>query len=142
MDIVPPMPTTDGRHPHFNDRRAAFWYGSLSEGIEQAQLTGKRVFVQYGRQSCGGSRALIEKTLLKDEIAEYLNAHFVAVAVDADAPDADVAVLLPSLPKREPTPICIYLASDTATGRLLHSTAGGRPAAVFLQDMTEAVGRK
>ena len=136
------MATTDGRHPHFNDRRAAFWYGSLAEGLEQAQLTGKRVLVQFGRQSCGGSRALVEKTLLKDEIAEFLNAHFVAVAVDADAPDPDVAAVLPSLAKREPTPLCIYFASDGPGGRVVHSTVGGRPAAVFLQDMTEAVSRK
>jgi uncharacterized protein DUF255 len=130
---------SDGRHPHFNDRRAVFWYRTLAEGLAEAARAERRVFVQVGRQSCGGSRALVEKTMLKDEIAEYVNAHFVAVAADADAPDPDVLALLPSLPRREPTPLCIYLAADS---RVLHSTAGGRPAAVFLQDMTEAVGRK
>ncbi|MSP63177.1 MAG: thioredoxin family protein [Myxococcales bacterium] len=129
----------DGRHPYFNDRRAVFWYLHLEDALAAATSEGKRVIVQWGNQKCGGSRALVEKNILKEEIAEFLNAHFVAVAADSTAPDPDVAALVASLPKHEPTPVCVYLAAD---GRLLHSTAGGRPAAVLLQDMTEATGRK
>ena len=50
-----------------------------------------------------------------------------------------IAALLPNLPRQEPTPLCVYLAAD---GRILHSTVGGRPAAVFLRDMTEALAKK
>ena len=38
-------------------------------------------------------------------------------------------------PRHEPTPVCLYLSAE---GQLLHSTVGGRPAAVFLRDLTEA----
>ncbi len=125
------------RHPWFNDRARVPWHARLADA--RAAADGKRVFVLVGRASCGGSRALVERTITKDEIAEFLNGHFVAVAADADAPDPDLAALLPSLPRREPTPLCLYLAPD---GRLLLSTAGGRPAAVFLNDLVEASSKK
>ncbi len=128
-----------GHHVYFNDQRATFWHGRLKEGLLAAREAGKRVFLQVGRLTCGGSRALVEKTIPKDEIAEFLNAHFVCVGVDADRADADVAQLLQGLPRHEPTPVCIYLDGE---GRPLHSTVGGRPAAVFLRDLTEAAARK
>jgi hypothetical protein len=128
-----------GRHPHFDDRRATAWHTTLADGIAAAREAGRALFVQIGRQSCGGSRALVERTLPKDEIAEFLNASFVAVALDADALDPDGAALLARATKKEPTPVCLYLAAD---GRLLHATAGGRPAAVFLQDLTEALAKR
>lgn len=123
-----------GRHPHFNDLRSVFWHTSLRDALDQAGRAGKRVFVQIGTGACGGCRALVEKTIPKQEIAEYLSAHYVCVAARSDAPPPEIAALLGVLPRREPTPVCVYL---DATGRPVHSTVGGRPAAVFLRDMTE-----
>src|SRR5256885_2032011 len=122
------------RHPWFNDRASVGWHARIADARAAAR-EGQRLFVLVGRAGCGGTRALVERTIVKDEIAEFLNAHFAAVAADADAPDPDLAALLPSLPKREPTPLCLYLSRD---GRRLLSTAGGRPAAVFLNDLVEA----
>lgn len=124
-----------GPHPYFNDNRAAQWYSRLDEGLAAARRDGRRVFVQIGRVPCGGSRALVEKVIPKEEIAEFLREHFVCVGLSADDPDPSIAALVARLPKREPTPLCVYLGPD---GTPLHSTAGGRPAAVFLRDMTEA----
>jgi hypothetical protein len=129
----------DGLHPYFNDRRTVRWHASLESALAAAQESGKRVFVQYGRQSCGGSRALVEKTILKDEIGEFLRDNYECFAVDADHAPEEISAILATLPKREPTPVCIYLASDA---RVVFSTAGGRPAAVFLNDMVEAKGKK
>ena len=133
-------------HPYFDDHRSIEWHLSLDDGRRASSASGKRIFVQVGQKSCGGTRALIEKTIWKDEIAEYVNAHFESVAIDLDALDAaasaapgEVNELLSRLPKRAPTPLCVYLATD---GRILHSTAGGRPAAVFLQDLVQAIGKK
>ena len=133
------MPISDGKHPYFMDRRAVFWHDSLEDAMATAVAEHKRVFVQWGRPKCEGSRALVEKTIVKDEIAEFLNDHFVCLAVDADHADPRVAEIVATLPKREPTPLCIYLSTD---GRVLHSTAGGRPAAVLLRDFTEAQSKK
>jgi len=130
---------SDGRHPWFIDRAATTWRTRLDDALADAAQSGRRAFVLMARATSGGSRALVEKTIAKEEIAEYLNRHFVAVAADADAPDPTLAALLPSLPKRDPTPLCVYLAPD---GRVLLSTAGGRPAAVFLNDLIEAHSKK
>jgi Thioredoxin-like len=121
------------QHPYFQS--PIQWHPTLVEAREAAAREGKRVFLQWGRHSCGGSRAMVEKTINKEEIAEFLVAHYACVAADADRPDPEVAALVHALPRHEPTPVCLYLSAD---GRLLHSTAGGRPAAVFLSDMLEA----
>jgi hypothetical protein len=129
----------DGRHPYFLDRHAVYWHTRLADALAAATAAGKKVFVLHGRKRCEGSRALVEKTIVKAEVNELLNEHFACMAADADAADPDVEALLPSLPKREPTPVCLYL---DAAGRVLHSTAGGRPAAVLMRDMLEAVAKK
>ena len=129
----------DGRHPHFDDRRAIHWHLRLADALPLARAAGKRVFVCYGGKACAGTRALIERTLWKEEIAEFLNGHFVSVASEAAGGDADADALVVGLPKREPTPLCIYVTAD---GRAVHSTAGARPPAVLLTDMLEALNRK
>jgi hypothetical protein len=121
------------RHPHFVSPQA--WHTTLGDAIALAGAQGKHVFVQVGRQSCGGSRALVERTVAKEEIHEFLDANYVCVAADADSPEPDVVALVEQMAHRERTPFCLYLASD---GRLVHSTSGGRPPAVFLADLIEA----
>jgi len=125
-----------GRHPHFMSPQ--FWHTSLAEGLAAARDAGRAVLVQVGRQSCGGCRALVEKTVAKEEIHEYLDGHYVCVAADADALDPSVAALVAQMATHERTPFCLYLAPD---GTLLHSTSGGRPPAVFLSDLIEAQHR-
>jgi hypothetical protein len=127
-----------GRHIHFDDRAAVPWHKTLASALAQAALKSKCVWVQIGRADCGGSRALIERVLPKEEISEALRAGFVCVCSDEKALDPDVAERLAALPRREPTPLCIYL---DAAGHVLYSTVGGRPPAVFLRDLTEAEAR-
>jgi hypothetical protein len=123
-------------HPHFASE--IVWHARLADALAEARASGKRVFVAHGGARCAGTRALVEKVLAKDEIAEYVAANYVAVASDVAAPDPDVAALLAQIPKREPTPVCIYL---DASGKLLSSTAGGRPPAVLLNDLVFAHAR-
>ena len=125
-----------GHHPHFVS--PVFWHASLAEGLAQARESGRAVLVVVGRQSCGGSRALVERTIAKEEIQEYLDSHFVCVASDADAPEPAVATLVARMAQHDRTPLCLYLSAE---GALLHSTSGGRPPAVFLSDLLEAPHR-
>ncbi len=124
---------SEGRHPYFTSPIA--WFTDLDEAKRAATERGQRVMLAWGRPLCAGTRALVERTLAKEELVEYVAAHFVALAADADAAPADVAAIVAALPKREPTPVLAYLAPG---GAVLHSTAGGRPAAVLLNDLMHA----
>jgi uncharacterized protein YyaL (SSP411 family) len=124
-------------HPHFVS--ANVWYTRLDDALAAAAASGKRVFLQVGRQSCAGSRALVERTLAKEEVADFLASRFVSLAGDADRPEPQVAAIVAGLPQHAPTPLCIYLAAD---GRVLASSAGGRPPAVLLNDMLSALAKK
>src|SRR5579859_4620508 len=113
-------------HPYFT---SGLDWQPWEEALAQAKTKNLRVFVAHGHRFCGGTRALIERTLAKEEVAEMMARHFVAVASDADDLRPEIGALLEKLPKREPTPVCMYLDAD---GHLLASTAGGRPPAVLL----------
>ena len=125
-----------GRHPHFVS--PVFWHADLAEGLVAAAESGRAVLLIVSRQSCGGSRALVEKTIGKEEIQEYVDSHYVCVAGDADAPEPAVAALVARMAQRDRTPLCLYVS---AAGQLMHSTSGGRPPAVFLSDLLEAPHR-
>ena len=127
----------DGLHPHFTS--GLRWHTRLDAALDEARGAGKKVFVQHGRQTCTGSRALVERTLAKEEVAEVWTRHFVGLASDADHAEPAVAALIEALPRHEPTPVLIYLSAD---GAVLASTAGGRPAAVLLNDMLGAISKR
>ena len=78
-----------GRHPHFISPLS--WHTSVADGLVTARESARAVLLIVSRQSCGGSRALVEKTIAKEEIHEYLDAHYVCVAGDADSPEPAVA---------------------------------------------------
>src|SRR3954453_18910755 len=90
--------------------------------LADAKARNRRGFVAHGHRFCSGTRALIERTLAKEEVAEVMAKHFIAVASDSESPHPAIAGVLDKLPKREPTPVCIYLDGD---GKVLISTAGG-----------------
>jgi len=125
-----------GRHPHFVS--PLVWSATLADGLGAARASGRAVLLVVGRQSCGGTRALVEKTMAKEEIHEYLDGHYACVAGDVDAPEPAVAALVARMPQHERTPLCLYLSTE---GQLMHSTSGGRPPAVFLSDLLEAPHR-
>ena len=125
-----------GRHPHFVSPVA--WHASLAEGLVAARESQRAVLLVVGRQSCGGTRALVERTIAKEEIHEYLDAHYVCVSGDADSPEPAVAELVARMPQHDRTPLCLYLSGQN---ELMHSTSGGRPPAVFLSDLLEAPHR-
>lgn len=131
------MPPTH-RHPYFDDRAAVDWSPSIEEGTQAALAAGRRLLVVVTLPECGGSRALIERVFPKEEIFEELRNGFVCVSADARTLDAQTAALMALAPRKEPTPVCLYAAPEAGGLRLVFSTAGGRPPAVFLRDLAEA----
>ena len=130
------------RHPYFDDRAAVEWHRSLADAIALAQKNGQRLLIVVSAPDCGGSRALLERVFPKEEITEELRRGFVCVAADPRSLEAGVATLLALAPKREPTPVCLYAVAEPSGPRLLFSTAGGRPPAVFIRDLTDAHARR
>jgi hypothetical protein len=124
------------QHPWFSS--ALQWHTNLDE----ATAAQKRLMLVIGRATCGGTRALVERTLAKEEIEEFTRDKFTLVAADADAPELcgpRVREIFDALPVKAPTPVIVYLTVD---GRVLSSTAGGRPPAVLLNDMLGATTKK
>jgi hypothetical protein len=130
------------RHPYFDDRAAVEWQRSLDEALPIARASGLRVLVVITGAECGGSRALLERVFPKEEITEELRRGFVCVYADVRSLSPSVSALLAAAPKREPTPVCLYVAPEDSGPRLLLSTAGGRPPAVFIRDLTDAHARR
>src|SRR5690348_8882801 len=91
-----PRMSNGGRHPHFQSPQ--FWYATLSDGLEAARAQDRTVLVQLGRLACGGSRALVEKTVSKEEIREVLDQGFVCVAGDLDRLADDTRALVAGVP--------------------------------------------
>jgi len=125
------------QHPWFTS--ALQWQTKLDDAIAEATAAGKRLMLVVGRATCGGTRALVERTLAKEELEAFTREKFTLVAADADAPESRVREIVEALPVKAPTPLIVYLALD---GRVLSSTAGGRPPAVLLNDMLGATTRK
>jgi hypothetical protein len=124
-------------HPYFQSQ--PIWHPSLADALRDASTSGRRVFLTVGRIDCGGSRALVEKTISKEEIFDYLSERFACVALDADALGDDARALVGKMKSGQKTPLCLYLDGE---GTLVLDTAGGRPAAVFLNDLMEGATRR
>jgi hypothetical protein len=125
------------QHPWFTS--ALTWQTRLDDAIAEATTVGKRLMLVVGRPTCGGTRALVERTLAKEELEAFTREKLTLVAADADALEARVREIVDALPVKAPTPLIVYL---TVEGRVLSSTAGGRPPAVLLNDMLGATTRK
>jgi thioredoxin-related protein len=123
-------------HPWFSSGLS--WHARLDDAIADAAVEHKKLMLVVGRALCAGTRALVERTLAKEELEEYTRQHFALLAVDADAAEPRVAEIVARLPVRAPTPLVVYLTID---GRVVGSTAGGRPPAVLLNDMLGATSK-
>ncbi|HWE30526.1 MAG TPA: thioredoxin family protein [Polyangia bacterium] len=125
------------QHPWFTS--ALRWRTTLDDAIADAQAANQRLMLVVGRATCGGTRALVERTLAKEELEEFTREKFTLVAADADSLEPRVREIVDALPVKAPTPLIVYLSLD---GRVLSSTAGGRPPAVLLNDMLGATTKK
>lgn len=125
------------QHPWFSS--GLLWHTQLDDAIAEATASGRRLMLVVGRATCNGTRALVERTLAKEELEQFTREKFALVAADADQLEPGAREIVDALAVKAPTPLIAYL---TAEGRVLAATAGGRPPAVLLNDMLGATTRK
>jgi len=66
------------------------WYPWGNEALEKAKQENKPIFLSIGFQNCRGCIMMAEESFSDDEIADFLNDHFVSIKVDLDErPDLD-----------------------------------------------------
>ncbi|HEX6836970.1 MAG TPA: hypothetical protein VF334_10385, partial [Polyangia bacterium] len=61
--------TTAAQHPWFSSALA--WHTELDDAIAEATASGRRLMLVVGRATCGGTRALVERTLAKEELEQF-----------------------------------------------------------------------
>lgn len=113
--------TEKRRHPHFDDRGTLDWIPTFAEARARAQAERKLIFIEIGRELCGGCRTLVTAVVPRPDVAPLLQQHFVALAGDADLPEAEVHRLLFKL--RAATLLPIVILAD-AQGRFLDGVSG------------------
>ena len=125
------------QHPWFSS--GLLWHTRLDDAIAEATASGRRLMLVVGRATCNGTRALVERTLAKEELEQFTREKFTLVAANADELEPRAREIVDALAVKAPTPLIAYL---TVEGRVLAATAGGRPPAVLLNDMLGATTRK
>ena len=90
------------------------WYGWGEEALELAKKENKLIFLSIGYSSCHWCHVMERESFMDEEIAKYLNDHFVCIKVDREErPDVDA----------------IYMQSLRIVNR---RTSGGWPLSMFL----------
>ena len=94
------------------------WYPWGPEAFEKAKKEGKPIFLSVGYSSCYWCHVMERKVFSNEEIAKYMNEHFVNIKVDREErPDVDD----------------IYMTSLLVYNQLIGSPRGGGwPLSVFL----------
>ncbi len=71
------------------------WYPWGDAAFAQAQLTGQPILISIGYSSCHWCHVMAEESYADLKIAEFINAHFIAVKVDREVhPEVDAIYLL------------------------------------------------
>src|SRR5262245_10255580 len=66
------------------------WYPWGTEALEEARRTNKLIFLSIGYSSCYWCHVMERESFMDDEIAAFLNEHFVCIKVDREErPDID-----------------------------------------------------
>jgi hypothetical protein len=113
--------TTRRKHPHFDDRGAHDWYPTFAEAQAAARKESKRLFIEVGRVLCSGCSSLVQAVLPRPDVAPLLQQHYVALAGDADLPEAEVHRLLFKLRTASMLPVVIIA---DANGQFLDGLSG------------------
>jgi len=113
--------TEKRKHPHFDDRGTLDWYTSFAEAQAEARRTGRKLFIDIGRELCGGCRTLVTAVVPRPDIAPLLGEHYVALAGDADLPETEVHRLLFKLRTASMLPIVIVADAE---GQFLEGLSG------------------
>ena len=91
------------------------WWPWCDQAFEQARLTGRPVFLSVGYSTCHWCHVMERESFEDEEIARYLNEHFVAIKVDREErPDVDAIYMtaVQALTGSGGWPMSVFLRSD------------------------------
>ena len=97
------------------------WYPWGAEALEKAKAEGKLLFVSVGYASCHWCHVMQKETFRNEEVAQFLNGHYICVKVDREErPDVDVALMtalqtyhqLSGQPRGGGWPMSMFLTPD------------------------------
>ncbi|MBL8863102.1 MAG: thioredoxin family protein [Planctomycetes bacterium] len=124
-------------HPHFDDHGTLDWTTRWAEALAQAKRERKHVFVELGREACGQCRALVQSVVPRPDVAPLLQAHFVALAADADDTESEVEELALNLEDAMMLPFVLFADAD---GRFVDGLSGGVNPALFAATLKRIAG--
>ncbi|HZY86719.1 MAG TPA: thioredoxin domain-containing protein [Gemmataceae bacterium] len=91
------------------------WYPWGADAFAKAKKENKLVFLSIGYSSCHWCHVMERESFANDEVAKYLNAHFVCIKVDREErPDIDHVYMtaLNTMGSRGGWPLSMFLMSD------------------------------
>lgn len=113
--------TEKKRHPHFDDKGTLSWHTRFKDALAAAKAEKKHVFIEMGREACGQCRTLVQSVVPRPDIAPLLQAHFVALASDADDTEDEVIDLASHLENAMMLPFVIL---TDASGQFVAGSSG------------------
>jgi len=125
-------------HPHFDDKGALDWHTSFAEALATARASGKKIFIELGRELCSQCRSLVQGVVPRSDVAPVLREHFVALAADADDPEPEVVELAQRLEGAMMLPFVIFADAE---GRFLTGYSGTTTPPYFLRTLNKLVGK-
>ena len=129
--------TQKSPHPHFDDRGTLDWHTRWSEALAEAKRDRKHVFVELGREACGQCRALVQGVVPRPDVAPLLQAHFVALAADADHTEGEVEDLAMNLEDAMMLPFVLFADAD---GRFVEGLSGYVKPETFVAALKRVAG--
>ncbi len=91
------------------------WYPWGEEALERARREDKPVFLSIGYSSCHWCHVMEEEVFEHDDVAKYMNAHFICIKVDREErPDLDTVYMsaVQALTGRGGWPMSVFLTPD------------------------------
>ena len=91
------------------------WWSWSSEAFEEARLSGRPVFLSVGYSTCHWCHVMERESFEDEEIARYLNQHFVPIKVDREErPDVDAVYMaaVQALTGGGGWPMSVFMGAD------------------------------
>ncbi len=122
------------------------WYPWGPEAFARARRENKPIFLSIGYSTCHWCHVMEQESFEDDEVADYLNRHFIAIKVDREQrPDVDALYLdaVAALGASTGWPLTVFLTPELAPfhGGTYFPRHGGRGRPGFL-DVLEEVKRR
>jgi thioredoxin-related protein len=123
-------------HPFHDDGGAVNWKWSLATALDASKKTGKPIFIDACRESCGICRHLAETTLKDAKTSQMINRHFIPLVIDVDNAPAPIQELFAKV-KGETLPFIMFVSDK---GEFVQGSSGYRSPEQFRGDMEKTLG--